>query len=103
MRGPRAAGGCRDSGCHPAGGRERTQSVRNGGTGLPGASVHPATPELLEWRSEPVVTVCFVTGPEAAVTCVAFPACPSPPPCRVRGAIIPFLPEPLGSLNQLDY
>lgn len=32
----------------------------------------PATRELLEW--DPLVTVSFVTGQEAAVTCVAFPA-----------------------------
>lgn len=46
----------------------------NGGAGLLGASVSPTTRELLGSRWDPVVTVSFVAGQEAAVTCVAFPA-----------------------------
>lgn len=46
----------------------------NGGAGLPGASVSPATRELLESRWDPFVTMSFVTGQEAADTCVSFPA-----------------------------
>lgn len=34
----------------------------------------PAPRDLVEWRWDPFVTVSFVTGQEAAVTCVAFPA-----------------------------
>lgn len=48
--------------------------AHNGGTGLSGASVSPATPEPLESRWDPFVTMTCVTGRKAAVTCVAFPA-----------------------------